>query len=44
MPVKVPESAVELTVEWFSELLSDDKLDVQFAAADYHVKGCRSEF
>ena len=44
MPVKVPESAVELTVEWFSELLSDDKQDVQFAAADYHVKDYRPEF
>ena len=44
MPVKVAESAVELTVEWFSELLSDDNQDAQFAASDYHVKDYRPEF
>ena len=44
MPVKVPESAAELTADWFSELRSNDKQDVQLAAADYHVKDYRPEF
>ena len=43
MPVKVPESAAELTAEWFSGLFFEDEQDVPFAAADCDVRDYRPE-